>query len=130
MGERGVKAVETHERRESIIKLLYSKKYETIDNLASRFGVSTRTIRRDIESISLTIPIYTKAGRYGGGIYILKEYSPNVGYMSESELSLLARICKSATFLTQDEIEILENIMERYTYQNIEEGIAERSKAF
>lgn len=35
------------------------------------FEVSERTISRDIEELSLTKPIYTKSGRYGGGVYIL-----------------------------------------------------------
>jgi len=45
-------------------------------NLAFEFGVSERTIRRDIDALSLVAPIYTQAGRYGGGVYILSDYKP------------------------------------------------------
>lgn len=61
------------ERRMELIKVLYRREYETINNLAFEFGVSNRTIRRDIDELSRLIPIYTKPGRYGGGIYLVKD---------------------------------------------------------
>ena len=42
------------ERRYEIIKLLCRRRYETIRNLAAEFGVSVRTIQRDIEALSRT----------------------------------------------------------------------------
>ena len=60
-----------YERQRQIIRLIRSRTYETIKNLAIDFGVSERTIGRDIEELSLVEPIYTKSGRYGGGVYIL-----------------------------------------------------------
>ena len=39
--------------------------------------VSEKTIRRDIEALSLSAPIYTQAGRYGGGVYMMDGYSVN-----------------------------------------------------
>lgn len=58
----------TAERRREMMKILCRRRYETIGKLASEFGVSMRTIQRDIEALSLTEPIYTKAGKYGGGV--------------------------------------------------------------
>lgn len=60
------------ERRNAMIKALYKREYDTVHNLAEEFGVSERTIRRDVEELSLYEPIYTMQGRYGGGVYMLK----------------------------------------------------------
>ncbi len=53
------------ERRVEIMRILYRRRYEKISNLAQEFGVSERTILRDIESLSITEPIYTQCGKYG-----------------------------------------------------------------
>ncbi len=60
-----------YERHRQIIRLVRARGSDTIKNLAMEFEVSERTISRDIEELSLTKPIYTKSGRYGGGVYIL-----------------------------------------------------------
>jgi len=64
------------ERRTALLQRLYERKHDTLMNLAFEFGVSERTIRRDIDALSLVAPIYTQAGRYGGGVYILSDYKP------------------------------------------------------
>ena len=58
----------TAERRRQMMLLLCRRRHETMRNLASEFGVSERTIRRDVEALSCTEPIYTQPGRYGGGV--------------------------------------------------------------
>ena len=56
----------TAERRIEILKILSKRRSEKTKKLAEELGVSERTIRRDILVLSLTEPIYTRAGRYGG----------------------------------------------------------------
>ena len=56
----------TSERRYEIMKTLCRCRHEKMHNLAREFGVSTRTIQRDIEVLSRTEPIYTQSGKYGG----------------------------------------------------------------
>lgn len=41
----------TAERRRKMMKILCRRRYETIGNLASEFGVSMRTIQRDIMNL-------------------------------------------------------------------------------
>ena len=60
------------ERRMEIIKILFRRRYETLCNLAFELEVSERTIRRDIDELSRTMPIYTKRGRYDGGVYVVE----------------------------------------------------------
>ena len=52
----------TAERRAEIMRILCRRRHETISNLAEEFGVSTRTIQRDVEVLSITEPIYTQYG--------------------------------------------------------------------
>ena len=56
------------ERRQLILDLLCQRRRETISNLAAELGVSERTIRRDVEMLTLRYPIETVCGRYGGGV--------------------------------------------------------------
>ncbi len=59
------------ERRRKILTALKLRGFDTTANLATEFGVSERTIRRDIEALALYEPIYTKSGRYYGGIFLV-----------------------------------------------------------
>ena len=56
------------ERRQQILELLCQRRKETVSNLAAELGVCERTIRRDIETLTLQYPIETCCGRYGGGV--------------------------------------------------------------
>ena len=57
----------------------------TAKELADRFGVSTRTIYRDVEVLSSAgVPIYTDQGK-GGGISLLEDYTLNKTMLSKSE---------------------------------------------
>ena len=87
------------ERRNAIIQALGRRRYDKISNLASEFGVSERTIRRDIEILSLTEPIRTEAGRYSGGVYVLDYYSNHMG----------------AAFLSAEDVEALQDILTDFT---------------
>lgn len=70
---------------------------EKVKNIASEFGVSERTIRRDIEVLSLTYPIYTQSGRETGGVYIVDTYSFEKMYMSKEQIDLLEKVYSIVT---------------------------------
>ena len=80
------------ERRNAILRLLCRRRYETIHNLAVEFDVSERTIRRDIEILSYTEPIYTQSGRHIGGVYVVDGYHTDRMYMAEEEVAILQKI--------------------------------------
>ena len=110
----------TAERRSEIMRVLCRRRFETIPNLANEFGVSERTIARDIEILSSTEPIYTQCGRYRGGVYVTEDYSMNRMYMTEKELELLHKIAllsknKEICNLTNEENRLLVTIIEQYT---------------
>ena len=74
------------------MKLLYRERYITMSDLAEKFGVSIRTIKRDIDELSFVIPLYSKAGRYGGGVYIVEGYTWSNDFISQEDIELLKNI--------------------------------------
>lgn len=69
----------------SIVHILLNRKHVTAKELADKLEVSTRTIYRDIETLSMSgIPIYTEKGS-GGGISILENFVINKSVISEEE---------------------------------------------
>ena len=70
-----------------IVYILLRQKTVTAKQLSAQFGVSQRTIYRDIDLLSIAgIPIYTEKGS-GGGIKLLPEFVLNKSILSEKEQS-------------------------------------------
>ncbi|MDR1747791.1 MAG: YafY family transcriptional regulator [Spirochaetaceae bacterium] len=68
-----------------IVYILLERGSATAGDLAKRFGVSTRTIYRDVDTLSSAdIPVYTDRGK-GGGIRLLSDFVMNKALLSESE---------------------------------------------
>ena len=91
-----------------------------MSNLAFEFGVSLRTIQRDINEISTSIPIYIKTGRYEGGVYVIDGYYLDCMYMKESEIELLKKARKSLLeddkcLLNQYELQSFFNLIKDYS---------------
>ena len=67
------------------VYILIDKKQTTASEMAERFGVSTRTIYRWIDALSVSgIPVYSLKGR-GGGIAISEKYALDKRILSEEE---------------------------------------------
>ena len=54
--------LKANERRQKILEILCVRRQETMENLAQEFNVTTRTIRSDIEELTLAHPIETVRG--------------------------------------------------------------------
>lgn len=68
-----------------ITTILLNKGNITANELAERFGVSTRTIYRDIDVLSgAGVPVYMNKGK-GGGIYLLEEFALDRTLISSEE---------------------------------------------
>jgi predicted DNA-binding transcriptional regulator YafY len=77
----------------AIILRLQTRRKVTAGDLASELGVSTRTILRDVEALSIAgIPIYATGGR-GGGIALDEHYRVTLTGFKEAEVQtfVLAR---------------------------------------
>ena len=67
------------------VYILIDKKQVTAKEMADRFGVSTRTIYRWMEALSLSgVPVYSLKGR-GGGIAISEKFAMDNTVLSEDE---------------------------------------------
>ena len=115
----------TSERRRELMKTLCKRRHETIRNLASEFGVSMRTIQRDIETLSRTEPLYTQCGKHGGGVYVVEGYSMDRMYMKDSELDLLQKLYIAAdeqsSLLTDSEKGLLRSLILQYSKPKIKQ---------
>ncbi len=75
--------------------ILLNKGTVTARELADRFGVSSRTIYRDIDDLSgAGVPVFTNKGN-GGGISLLEDYSINKTLISEHESESLILALKT-----------------------------------
>ena len=74
-----------------IVYLLLEKDTITAKELAQQFGVSVRTIYRDIDILSTAgIPVYTNKGK-GGGISLLENFVLDKLILSEEEQKALEK---------------------------------------
>ncbi len=103
--------MQVNNRLFEIVYILMQKKKTTAKELADRFEVSTRTIYRDIETLSgANIPIYTSKGK-DGGIGLLDEYVLNKTILSEEEQNqILFALQGMKKIKGQDEKDILEKL--------------------
>ena len=62
-----------YERRSEIMRILDSRRRETMSNFAFRFGVSIRTICYDIDALTASHPIETVRGK-GGCVKLMDDY--------------------------------------------------------
>jgi len=108
----------TSERRLQILKYLCKKRRATMTQLAEEFGVSLRTIQRDILQIETTLraPLEIRYGKYAGGVYVMGDYTFDRIYMHNDELSLLAKIEDiTKAELSDKESALLSRIIKNYT---------------
>ncbi|MDF9825820.1 putative DNA-binding transcriptional regulator YafY [Breznakia sp. PF5-3] len=78
-----------------ILYYLLEKRKTTAEELAVKFEVSTRTIYRDIDSLSQAgIPIYANVG-YQGGIYLKDDFILDKALFNEEEMTSLLAILKA-----------------------------------
>ena len=96
-----------NERREEILNVLCQRRKDTVQNLANEFGVSVRTIKYDIDILTLAYPIEAIRGRYGGGIRIADGYYVGRKYLRPSQQELLKKLSEQ---LSGDDLAVMNSI--------------------
>jgi predicted DNA-binding transcriptional regulator YafY len=87
--------------------ILLNRGTVTAKELAGRFGVSTRTILRDIDVLSCAgIPVFTNKGS-GGGISLMENYSLNKILLSDHESESLILALKTLQATKYPEIDMI-----------------------
>ena len=99
------------ERRQEIMDVLCRRRHDTYDNLAREFGVSKRTIRYDIEMLTISYPIETVCGRYGGGVKVSDWYTPSRKTLNAEQADLLKRM---ASTLQGHDLAVLSSILTQF----------------
>lgn len=79
------------ERRAEIMRILVSRRRETMSNFAHQFGVSIRTINYDIDALTALHPIETVRGR-GGCVKLMDNYRIYQNILSEEQQEVLFEI--------------------------------------
>ena len=91
--------------------LLCQRRRETTSNLAEELGVSERTIRRDVEMLTLRYPIETVCGRYGGGVRMADGYKQDRRRLTPRQTALLRRL---AAGLQGEDLEDMKQILTQF----------------
>jgi predicted DNA-binding transcriptional regulator YafY len=94
-----------------IVYILLQRKSVTAKELTERFGVSRRTICRDIDALSVAgIPLYTARGK-GGGIRLLPGFVLNKSLLSEKEQQeILSSLHGLASIKTEETDRVLQKL--------------------
>ncbi|NMA73458.1 MAG: DeoR family transcriptional regulator [Bacteroidales bacterium] len=100
-----------NERRMEIMEVLCQRRHETMKNLAFEFDVSERTIRNDISILSLSYPLETIRGRYGGGVRVMDGFYMNRKYLKPEQKDLLERL---STNLSGEDLSIVNSILKEF----------------
>ncbi len=108
----------------AITNILINKKIVTAAELAEEFGVSVRTIYRDIEVLSVNgVPVYTNQGK-GGGISIMEGYTMDRTLLSDEEqkqvLLALQSVQATGHINVNNSINKLRNVFKKDTASWIE----------
>ena len=101
------------ERRSAIIRILVRDGHTTVASLAEEFGVSQRTIYSDISALTLSHPIQTTRGRYGGDVRLASWFHPHANTLSPEQEELLQRV--KAT-LEGNDLVVMNSILDQFSF--------------
>lgn len=95
------------DRRQAIKDELIVRRFMTMRELQDEFEVSRSTIRRDIDILSESIPLYTEKGN-GGGVRVMDGYRSDRIYLNSEQENLLNEIMPG---LQPEQMEVMQSIL-------------------
>ena len=101
------------ERREAIYAELRAKRHLTVGYIAEKYGIHERTVRKDIEELTLVYPIETVRGRYGGGVKLSDWYQPARLTLCPEQMALLKKLAPS---LQGQDLVVLNSIISQFAH--------------
>lgn len=101
------------ERRDAIIDILCTRRFETTANLARQLEVSERTISRDLTALSCSYPIETVRGRYGGGVKMANWFHLGRSMLSAPQKDLLLKLRPA---LTGQDLDVMDSILVQFAH--------------
>lgn len=100
------------ERRYAVMEILCRRRQETMANLAFEFGVSIRTIRNDIDILSLSYPLETVRGRYNGGVKVMDGFYMERKYLKPEQRALLVQLSGN---LVDKDLAVMKSILREFS---------------
>jgi predicted DNA-binding transcriptional regulator YafY len=94
-----------------MLEVLLERRHDTISNLSFEFNASISTIKRDIQILSLSHPLYTTQGK-GGGVHIVDGYRLGHKKLSSDEYALLKKL---ETKLNENEKTLMQSILKKFS---------------
>ena len=113
------------ERRQEILEALSDRRFETVQNLATEFGVSVRTIKYDLEYLACSAPIYTVQGN-GGGVRVADGWYVGRRYLHNDQEALLRELMDG---LQPDQQRIMQSIYDQISSAAEEYGMPDNYMA-
>lgn len=113
----------TTERRQLILETLCKRRYEKIENLATEFEVSRRTITYDLQILSCSYPIYSMTGTYGG-VYMADGFRLGMKYLTDKQYEILYQISER---LDGEERIVVLGILKTFAYPK--KGVDEKKSS-
>ena len=95
------------ERRAEIMRILESKRRETMSNFAFYFDVSIRTIGYDIDFLTALYPIETVRGK-SGGVGLKDGYRTYQNILSEEQQETLFEIIP---LISKQQVEVIKGLL-------------------
>ena len=105
------------DRRQAITEVLSDRRFETIENLMAEFNVSRSTIKRDLEILGCSVPLYTVQG-YGGGIRVADGWYAGRRYLRSEQEELLRDLMDG---LQPDQQRIMQSILASFAKPKVKE---------
>ncbi|MCL2200506.1 MAG: HTH domain-containing protein [Oscillospiraceae bacterium] len=99
-------------RRTELIRILRGRRKDTVKNLAYALGVTERTIRRDLLTLTLDegYHIDVLPGN-GGGVVFHSHSNPHKGILSQEQIDVLTELAESAS---THQSKVLREILDAY----------------
>jgi predicted DNA-binding transcriptional regulator YafY len=105
------------DRRQAITEVLSDRRFETIENLMAEFSVSRSTIKRDLEILGCSVPIYTVKGN-GGGIRVADGWYVGRRYLRSEQEQLLRELMDG---LQPDQQKTMQSILSAFAMPKVKE---------
>lgn len=99
-----------NERRLAIWDVMRQRRYDTAPHLAEEFGVSVRTIYRDIELLSGKFPFASRQGK-SGGIYVEHDPCTLQRYLTPKQENLIREVIPT---LSSDKQCVAQSILDSF----------------
>ena len=105
------------ERRQQVLEAISDRRTERIENLAAEFGVSRRTIERDILVLSCSYPIVTVQGG-AGGVRAMDGWYLSCRYLHDDQEALLRSLLPG---LQPQDQKTMESILAAFAKPSVKE---------